>query len=344
MNKKNETLVEIIRICLSIDSRAYTIYTMFASNCSDRELAREWKACAADEKVHMAFWEKALELAKCGELPQIFEAPEEIKSTMLSTEEKIDKLVSNLKSCKNSSDTLTVAYRLESFMLDSAFITMFHFFDSINRKIENNYEEHINRFIEILRKYAGTSPHLEMLGKALGKLFRQNRDLVRQNSIDPLTGILNRRGFFSSVRPFLNLAKRKNMLVSIIMCDIDNFNKVNDTHGHQVGDKAIAAVASIIGDKIRRSDIAGRYGGEEFIVFLTIKDEQSLKSVCERIRSTVEEKSGKMSGVDFTISLGAASGEICDNDERDLSLIIARADENLMEAKRTGKNRWIISS
>lgn len=342
MYKKNEALVEIIKICLSIDSSAYTIYAKFASNCADKELAREWKACAADERVHMIFWKKALELAIRGELPEIFEDPEEMKSNMQMTEEKINKLMSDLESYDNITDTLTLAYRLESFMLDSAFMAMFHFFDSINRKIEANYDEHISRFIDILRKYAGKSPHLEMLGETLGKLFRQNRELAKQSSIDHLTGIPNRRGFFNSVRPFLNLTKRKNLKISIIMADIDNFKKVNDTHGHQAGDRAIASIASIIEDKIRKSDIIGRYGGEEFIIFMVVKDKQSVESVCERIRRAVEEKSSKMSGINLTISLGAALGEIYE-DEHDLALMIARADENLLEAKRTGKNRWIIS-
>lgn len=127
------------------------------------------------------------------------------------------------------------------------------------------------------------------------------------------------------------------------MGDIDNFKKINDTFGHQTGDKVIGAVASAISDGIRKSDIAGRYGGEEFIIFMSLENIDSLKIVSERIRQTVEKQSERMAGAKATISLGGAGGMIAADEERDLSLLIARADENLLEAKKQGKNCCVIS-
>ncbi len=334
----NETLSDIIRICLSIDARAHATYVKFATKCSDESLAEIWRQCAKDEKTHVVFWKKALALSLRGELPEIFEDSEEVKSALQQIDRKVDRLLANFDNYDNPADTLAVAYRLESFMLDDSLMMMFRFFDAGNSGIEAGYEGHLDRFIQSLQKYAETSPQLDALAESLTTLYRRNRKLSRQTFIDPLTGLLNRRGFFNSVRPFTSLAERKKLRVAIIMGDIDNFKKINDTFGHQTGDKVIAAVASAISGGIRRSDIAGRYGGEEFIIFMSIDNVDSLKIVSERIRQTVEKQSERMAGAKATISLGGAVGMIATDEERDLSLLIALADENLLEAKKRGKN------
>ena len=345
MNKENEILVEIINICLSLDSKAYALYAKFAANCSNTSLAEEWRICAGEEKQHIQFWTKALTLANQGELPEIFDDPESIRSSLALTEEKTQNAISKLNDFDDAVETLTMAYRLESFMLDPSLMMMLESFGFINHKIEINYDEHINRFIAMLQKYGGNdsvSP-LELLGETLGSLFRRNRELSRESTVDPLTKLLNRRGFFSNIKPFANLAKRKGESVAVIMADIDDFKKINDTLGHPKGDEVIAAVAGIISETIRKSDIAGRYGGEEFIVFLNVKDEQSLEVVCQRINEAVREKSLELSGVRTTISLGAASGKISGPEESAVALIINKADENLLTAKRDGKDRCVIS-
>lgn len=162
-------------------------------------------------------------------------------------------------------------------------------------------------------------------------------------AIDPLTSLLNRRGFFNSVKPLVNLAERRGLIVAIIMGDIDDFKNINDTLGHPKGDDVIASIAGIISETIRKSDIAGRYGGEEFIVFLNVKDQKSLETVCQRINKAISESSLKLSGVKTTISLGAAARKLAGSEGVDLAFIINQADKNLLKAKLDGQNRCVVS-
>jgi diguanylate cyclase len=140
----------------------------------------------------------------------------------------------------------------------------------------------------------------------------------------------------------LGLAGRNELNVGIIMADLDNFKSINDTYGHPVGDKALKAAASIIEASLRKSDIPGRYGGEEFIVFASSEDADSLGAICERIRENIDKKSKDLCGIHFTVSLGAAYSKIEGSEKETLTKLIKIADDKLLEAKKAGKNCWIV--
>jgi diguanylate cyclase (GGDEF)-like protein len=88
--------------------------------------------------------------------------------------------------------------------------------------------------------------------------------------------------------------------------------------------------------------VSGRYGGEEFIIFAEVGEASSLEVLCERIRANVEKNTEKLCGIHFTISLGAAFSKIEGSEKETLTKLINDADNNLLKAKRSGKNRWII--
>jgi diguanylate cyclase (GGDEF)-like protein len=119
------------------------------------------------------------------------------------------------------------------------------------------------------------------------------------------------------------------------MLDIDNFKAVNDTFGHRAGDEVILSVAHAIMACIRKTDVAGRYGGEEFLVLLPETDLASAKVVAEKIRSTVAQLSFEIKDLAITISAGVAEAQQGESYEA----FINRADANLYRAKRSGKNR-----
>ena len=125
------------------------------------------------------------------------------------------------------------------------------------------------------------------------------------------------------------------------MIDFDDFKNINDTSGHQAGDKALKEASIIIKESIRASAICGRYGGDEFIILCDIENAESLEIICERIRINIDEKSREKSGIHFTVSLGAATAKINQQYEQSLSSLINKADENLFKAKKNGKNNWV---
>ena len=159
---------------------------------------------------------------------------------------------------------------------------------------------------------------------------------------DPLTGLLNRRGFLDSAERLVSLARRYNRAIGIVVVDIDHFKSVNDTHGHAVGDLAIRAVAERLKAAARDSDLVGRFGGEEFVVILPETDAAATNAYAERVRSMIAESGialPEAPPLKLTVSLGCTVFAEADEDIQDS---IDRADVALYKAKSTGRNRVIF--
>jgi len=165
--------------------------------------------------------------------------------------------------------------------------------------------------------------------------YKQLQDkLIELSMKDPLTGLYNRRFFVKKFEEERERSKRFFKTFSIIMLDIDDFKKINDTYGHNVGDEVLINIANTIMKRIRKTDIAARWGGEEFVILLP---ETSLKDavfLAEDIRASIEKI--KVSEVKkITASFGVA--QYMDGDT--LYKLINRADEQLYKAKKHGKNQ-----
>ncbi len=154
---------------------------------------------------------------------------------------------------------------------------------------------------------------------------------------DDLTGLLNRRHLMELLGIESKRAVRNGQLFSLIMMDIDEFKKVNDTLGHAVGDVVIREVADITKDTLRTTDYCGRYGGDEFILVLIQTTKEGATAYAERIRRRIEATRHPEWGTDFrlTVSIGVTEYYM----REDLAKTIARADEALYRAKNGGRNR-----
>jgi diguanylate cyclase (GGDEF)-like protein len=158
---------------------------------------------------------------------------------------------------------------------------------------------------------------------------------------DYLTSLMNRRAFLAvadDAMEFSGLYKRG---IATLMIDIDHFKKINDVHGHAVGDLAIKRIAGIISSNIKRTDRAARFGGEEFVVLLREVTEETAKSCAERIGHAIEaEIIGEgATQLSATVSIGIA---FISESDRDVQDMIERADQALYVAKNTGRNRSFL--
>ena len=156
--------------------------------------------------------------------------------------------------------------------------------------------------------------------------------------IDDLTGLYNRRHLFKLGNHELQRARRYWHPLSVIMIDIDNFKKINDTFGHATGDEVLRTLAENCLARIREVDIMGRYGGEEFVILLPETTVETAYQTAERLRTWIDDgplrtKAGLVS---LTISAGVAQ---LDLKMPDLSTLIDRADSALYHAKAGGRNR-----
>jgi len=169
-------------------------------------------------------------------------------------------------------------------------------------------------------------------------LFKQVQHLA---ITDPLTGLNNRRYFFEAARRELERARRYQSPLSLIMVDIDHFKRVNDTHGHQAGDRVLVGVTNRCREKLREVDICARYGGEEFVFLLPETDLEGAQQVAERLRAVVNDtpiEAGEKQ-ISVTISLGVAE---LDEDCQDIQTLVRRADMAQYVSKANGRERVTV--
>jgi diguanylate cyclase (GGDEF)-like protein len=169
------------------------------------------------------------------------------------------------------------------------------------------------------------------------RLAGLNDELERLVGVDALTGLSNRRQITADLTRAASAAHRHGTELSILLIDVDHFKAVNDTHGHQTGDRALAGIACAMEDALRREDLVGRWGGEEFLAILPATDIDGAIVVAERIRTSVEQLeilSDDSVARGFTVSVGVAA---CSREGVDR--LLERADSALYAAKDAGRNR-----
>ena len=165
-----------------------------------------------------------------------------------------------------------------------------------------------------------------------------HEEIYRLMTTDGLTQVYNKRYFLELLEKEISRAIRYGRSLSLIMFDIDHFKQINDTYGHLAGDAVLKQLAQVIKAKIRREDIIGRYGGEEFGIILPEINKHNAIRTAEKIRRLVESTVFMFEDtlIPVTISLGVASLE---DEPLTPEELIKRADSKLYEAKRSGRNR-----
>jgi diguanylate cyclase (GGDEF)-like protein len=199
-----------------------------------------------------------------------------------------------------------------------------------------------------------SSGEVPQRARALGPLFIRTLSVALSNalshesirriaSLDPLTGVLNRRSGLDRLHDEFLAARRRDRPLGVVMADIDHFKTVNDGHGHLVGDAVLRRVAGVVGAVLREGDFLVRYGGEEFLAVLPGAGRQVISEIAERIRAAAEEQVARIDGVDVvvTLSAGYATTDESVDDAMDL---VAMADEALLVAKRMGRNRAVAAA
>ena len=174
--------------------------------------------------------------------------------------------------------------------------------------------------------------------KPLRKLLKQLEYLA---TYDTLTAIMNRRLFFEMAQKLQMESSRLKRYFYFVMLDIDHFKQVNDTYGHDVGDKVLQIFAKTIENQIRKSDIFGRIGGEEFALAFIDDTAESVFLLAEKIRTAIKEHAfviNEQLTLQITVSIGVVQAHKGEH----MEAIMKRADEMLYDAKKSGRDRVML--
>ena len=165
------------------------------------------------------------------------------------------------------------------------------------------------------------------------QLIQQFLALKELSVKDELTGLYNRRGFFTLAEQQLNLAHRYGLRLGLMFIDMDNLKTVNDQYGHSAGDRALQKIAQVIqGELSRQSDIVARLGGDEFVCLCTIQDEQELDDVAQRITQHVSEYVQDDEGHDLSVCVGKLV--VPENTDMKLEQLVKLADQQMYQLKK----------
>ena len=174
------------------------------------------------------------------------------------------------------------------------------------------------------------------LAQVNSELTRLTNQLERQAKEDPLTKLFNRRHFDAVLEENYKRAYRYQGDMSVMICDIDNFKKVNDTFSHQIGDEVLIKVAELFKANLREVDTVARYGGEEFVVLFPETEAKTAAKICEKMRTIIETYPWHTLHQDLRITLSMG---VCDDvAQGNGETMVARADDALYAVKRNGKN------
>lgn len=202
------------------------------------------------------------------------------------------------------------------------------------------------KLISVRLPWAGT-PVVQLLLQDVTDMKLKEQQLQRLSIIDELTGIHNRRHVFNEAARHMENASRPEFTLSVALLDVDHFKKINDGHGHGVGDQALISLAGTASEIVRAEGgeeaVFGRIGGEEFLLLLpefTIGQTAALGEKLRGAASAIDVR-GEAGTFRFTISLGVAS--LAEHD-RSFDTLVARADAALYEAKNRGRNQVVVAA
>lgn len=228
--------------------------------------------------------------------------------------------------------------------------------DNIQKELARLPQEKIVTVESVFLRKDGSRIPVEITGRLLSnnQIIGLLRDISERKiaeqvtqrliSTDPLTGLYNRRHFFAIVNAILAEAVRYGHPASLMLLDLDHFKTTNDTYGHMKGDLALQHLANSIRTITRASDVAARFGGDEFVIFLPQTDVEQALQTAERLRTHLAENPVPNIGVDLFLKLSIGiAGIPASHEVGSVDMLLERADHALYQAKQQGRNRTCVA-
>ena len=255
---------------------------------------------------------------------------EHIKKDYKNNTEFARKLESEISQTATSVRTINEIEKLKGLVLTKL--------NTISKALKTKHNGDRNRIQVVNRDLGNFRQSFDQIQEEVFRVQEENKSLLQKLMYDSLTGVYNRFAHEQHLTAEMNRYLRYKRPFSLIIMDLDNFKKINDTYGHLIGDKCLQETISSIKPALRKNDILARYGGDEFVIILPETNKDQGGQVAEKIRQTIEMTDFTIRGqkLPLTISLGITAVEEADLNQE---AVFSRADQALFEAKRAGRNQ-----
>jgi diguanylate cyclase (GGDEF)-like protein len=328
-----------------MDVLAEAAYADMQLRCTDPGTAELCGALADDEASHVQWWTELLQAWDDGLLADVWTTSATTLGQLADTLEELERLSDTGTGALDTETVLTTAARIEFFALDPIFAELLDLAEpGVARSRHEAYATHTARVIAALDAAFAPESLMGFLSRILKRAELENRALSQYATMDPLTGLGNRRSLATQAAQWASWAARYGSAVTFLMVDVDHFKTINDLWGHAVGDRALVALADALRGALRSADLVARYGGDEFVVLAPELEPGDAEVVAERLVRAAREiriDTGNGAYVALTISVGIVSAFDPPNSEpRSMDALLAAADRSLYAAKKAGRDRW----
>jgi len=331
---------EILQLCVELDRTAHKTYAELAAVCEgDEDLHTVFTSMAREERQHVDWWSDLAVAWEAGLVPDIVDE-HDILERLSEIHVEITRALSEPLEDLSVNEMLDLAGRLEFFMLDPVFGELTDLMQPGGRvEVRDAYSRHVLRIISAIERRHSEKGLAAFLARVLQRAYRDQQRLAALAMLDQLTGQYNRRGFLGHLNQWLSWSARYGRPVSLALVDIDHFKRINDTLGHPAGDEALVAVARCLNSAVRKSDIVGRFGGDEFVVLAPETDSVELTQLMERIADAVRQTPLVAGDEPLILSVSVGGAFAPGGVDVSSESLIAAADASLYEAKAAGRDR-----
>jgi diguanylate cyclase (GGDEF)-like protein len=336
------SIPEMVCTCWAIYQKAADAYRVLAENAMSDEISHLWKSMAEGMNKHILYWKKISERVEEDPTVEALGNPHAVLAQLRDVEAKIETIQDSCTAFRGVIDYFYLAYSIEVQLIHPVLCSLPESVLSVPERevVKWDYWTNLESFLAGMKRHC--EPHYlhVALMDSLERMWRQNKRLADQDSVDHATGAYSRKSLLRLISSYSSLAERDGHNVAVIMIGMDNMDELYTTFDMKTADEVVRRFYNGIKPSIRASDILGRYGFSNFLIYLSKVHHQYLYEIAHRFAESAQ--TIHKAGFVPSVHIGGSYGPIRSEKGQRIETYLTRARDCLMRAKLSRAQRIII--
>lgn len=335
MNKK-EFVFEVIQSFIDIDTMGISFLKRMAANTKDLRLKSFWNGLSLQKATTLRYWNSIIQYIRDFDLPKSLRDLTMARSMLLSLKNRIKDDIKEFDSWEDREQCFFYASYFIIYPLYESISKIYHYLYASyqNRVYENTYLDFVSLFLGKYSKYINNHKCLYIYEMQSEMLLKTKASL--QNSMyDLVTGLFNKRAFYSHMIPLISLAQRHKFNVGFILIEINDMTRVQKEQGYKTTNKLLKHTSHFLRRYLRRADLIARYGNGQFMIYFSNLTEKSMTDICQRLVKGIAKNSDAIYPI--TVNIGAVEGNLTQEDiYLGMEQFLKQSEKKLRHAKNEG--------